>query len=125
MGSTNAAGTPASFSVSAFGAPPLRYQWLKNGTNLVQGGNLSGTTNSTLKLSSVEGSAAGAYTVLVTDPYGDVISAAAMLAVLDPFITNQPVSLQVDAGQPAVRQSECFGEHRRRHQQHADYSRRP
>jgi uncharacterized delta-60 repeat protein len=102
VGSTNPAGVPVSFSVSASGTLPILYQWLKNGTNLLQSTNLSGTTTSTLTLSNVQGSDAGVYTVLVTNLYGHVISAAANLAVLDPYITNQPVSLQVDAGQPAV-----------------------
>jgi uncharacterized delta-60 repeat protein len=102
VGSTNPAGSAVSFSVSAAGAPPITYQWLKNGTNLMQGGHLSGVASSILNLTGVQGGDAGAYTVLVTDPYGHVLSAAANLAVVDPFITNQPASLQVDAGQPAV-----------------------
>ncbi len=102
VGSTNAAGTSVSFSVTAFGAPTISYQWLKYGTNLVAGGNLSGTRASTLTLSNVLGGDAGPYTVLVTGPYGQIISTAANLAVIDPFITNQPVSLQINAGQPAV-----------------------
>ncbi|MGO8676782.1 MAG: immunoglobulin domain-containing protein [Limisphaerales bacterium] len=102
VGSTNVAGSPASFSVSAAGASPITYQWLKNGTNLVQGTNLSGVTSSTMTVKSVLGGDAGAYTVLVTDPYGQVLSTAANLVVVDPVITNQPVSLQVNAGQLAV-----------------------
>ena len=96
VGSTNPAGTSVSFTVSAVGSPPISYQWHMNVTNLVQG------TNSTLTLTNVLGTNAGAYTVLVTGPYGQATSAVAKLVVVDPFITNQPASLQVDAGQPAA-----------------------
>jgi uncharacterized delta-60 repeat protein len=102
VGSTNPAGTTVSLSVSAFGALPIEYQWRKNVTNVVQGANVSGTNASTLTLSNVLGGDAGAYTVIVSGPYGQAISAAANLGVIDPFITNQPASLQVDAGQPAL-----------------------
>ena len=40
-------------SVAVFGASPLSYQWQKNGTNLVDGGNLSGSTSRILTLSNV------------------------------------------------------------------------
>ncbi len=33
-------------SVAVSGASPLAYQWQKNGTNLVDGGNLSGSARS-------------------------------------------------------------------------------
>ena len=102
VGSTNPAGTQVSFSVSALGSPPLSYQWFRNGTNLVAGTNVSGAGASTLTLSNVVGGESGAYTAIVSDPYGHAISAAANLVVIDPFITNQPASLQIAAGQPAV-----------------------
>jgi hypothetical protein len=50
---TNNAGTTATFSVAASSLSPLSYQWLKNGTNLANGGRLSGATNSTLTITIV------------------------------------------------------------------------
>ncbi|HXP63751.1 MAG TPA: hypothetical protein VN829_24810, partial [Dongiaceae bacterium] len=102
VGSTNPAGTQVSFSVSALGSTSLSYQWFRNGTNLVAGTNVSGASTSTLTLSNLLGGEGGAYTAIVSDPYGQAISAAANLVVIDPFITNQPASLQIALGQPAV-----------------------
>ena len=36
---TNIAGATATFTVTVFGPEPLNYQWLRNGTNLVEGGS--------------------------------------------------------------------------------------
>ena len=41
-------GTIAKFAVSADGNAPLAYQWRRSGTNLSNGGNLSGATTSQL-----------------------------------------------------------------------------
>ena len=46
-------------SVAVFGASPFSYQWRKNGTNLVDGGDLSGSTNLILSLTNVTTSNAG------------------------------------------------------------------
>jgi len=47
---TNLAGTTATFSVTASGTGPLSYQWLINGTNLVDGVRISGAASSSLAL---------------------------------------------------------------------------
>jgi YVTN family beta-propeller protein len=70
----NGGGT-AVFSVVAAGAPPLTYQWQRNGTNIV------GATNSTLTLNNVQGSDAGTYTVIVTSGSGSTVSIPVQLAV--------------------------------------------
>src|SRR5262249_51276607 len=41
------------FSVAVSGSPPFTYQWQRNGTNLLDGGNVSGSTQRVLTLSSV------------------------------------------------------------------------
>jgi hypothetical protein len=43
-------GYPAVLTVSASGPPPLVYQWQKNGTNLSNGGNISGSASNTLTI---------------------------------------------------------------------------
>jgi len=73
---TNVEGTPAIFSVTAYGAGQLSYQWLFNGTNL------NNATNATLTLNSVQLSQAGNYAVAVTNLYGSATSSNAMLTVL-------------------------------------------
>ena len=98
---TNNAGTVASFTVVASGTAPV-YQWYKNATNLLtDGGNISGSTNATLTLSNVFGADAGQYSVTVTNLGGTVTSSNATLTVIDPLITNEPVSVTVVLGSPA------------------------
>jgi hypothetical protein len=71
----------ATFSVKAGGAPPLRYQWYWGTTPI------SGATNSTLTLTNIALSQAGSYSVVVTNGYGSVTSAPALLTVVD---TSKP-----------------------------------
>jgi alpha-tubulin suppressor-like RCC1 family protein len=56
-GSTN-------FVVSAFGTPPLAYQWQLDGTNLLS------KTNASLSLANVQPTNAGIYTVVITNNFG-------------------------------------------------------
>jgi hypothetical protein len=78
---TNAVGTSATFSVTAAGTLPLRYQWLKNGIALVDGGNVSGATAATLMLVNVQPGDAGDFAVVVTNNFGSVTSSVAVLTV--------------------------------------------
>ncbi|MEI7733285.1 MAG: immunoglobulin domain-containing protein [Verrucomicrobiota bacterium] len=81
-------GSNAAFNVTAWGAQPLSYQWRLNGGAVAQ------ATNATLALTNVQVGNAGNYDVVVTDSYGSVTSAVAMLTlVLPPTITTQPLSL--------------------------------
>jgi nitrogen fixation protein len=70
-------GTSASFTVGVSGNSPFRYQWYFNGALL------SSATNSSLVLSPVLLSEAGAYSVTVSNPVGSVSSRSAGLTVLD------------------------------------------
>ncbi|MEI2722569.1 MAG: choice-of-anchor tandem repeat GloVer-containing protein [Verrucomicrobiota bacterium] len=72
---TNNAGTTATFSVSVTGAPPLSYQWRKDGVNI------SGATSSTLTISNVKPANIGYYCVVVSNPWGTVPSANASLTI--------------------------------------------
>lgn len=82
---TNVVGTPANFSVTASGTPPLNYQWLKNETNI------SNATNSAFSLQPAVSGDAGNYRVVVTNAYGSVTSAVATLTLwYPPEITGQP-----------------------------------
>ena len=75
-------GQSASFSVNASGTGPLSYQWRKNTTNLVDGGKLSGTRTNTLIISSISGSDAAVYSVIVSNANGSVTSSNAVLTVI-------------------------------------------
>jgi subtilisin-like proprotein convertase family protein len=70
------AGSNASFAVIAAGTPPLGYQWQFNGTNLPN------ATNTSLMLTNVQFSQAGAYRVIVGSLLGMVTSPPATLTVL-------------------------------------------
>ena len=80
-----AAGDSATFSVTATGAPPLHYQWRKNGVPL------SGATTATLTVPTVSLQDSGEYSVVVWSVSGRVVSAPAYLAVRLPGAT--PVGL--------------------------------
>ena len=88
------AGQAATFSVAATGTPAPAYQWQKNGTNI------SGATNSTLVISSVQPADAGTYTVVVTNNGGLVASSSATLAVNFSRLINVSTRGLVQAGSP-------------------------
>lgn len=84
---TNAAGSTATFKVSAVGTTPLKYQWRKGSTDLV------GATGATLTLTAVSSQSVGDYTVIVSNVVGSATSDSATLAVdTKPLITSQPAS---------------------------------
>jgi len=81
------AGGTASFAVTATGTAPLSYQWLFNGTNLFN------ATNATLTLAGVQTANAGNYSVVITNLYGSISSAAAALTV-----SNAPTGVALPSG---------------------------
>ena len=94
---TNHPGIRAVFSVTADGTGPLTYQWQRNGTNLSNGGNVSGANSPNLLLSTASINDGATYDVVVTG-FGSITSAPATLVVVDfntnqiPTITSQPQS---------------------------------
>lgn len=72
----------AAFTVAATGIAPLKYQWY------FAGAPLAGATNSTLSLSSVTLTQAGAYNAVIANSLGSATSAVAILTVLAE--TNEP-----------------------------------
>ena len=60
------------FSVGAYGTPPLAYQWQLNGTNLLN------KTNAFLSLTGVQPTNSGMYSVIVTNGYGTASTNAAL-----------------------------------------------
>ncbi len=102
---TNAAGASASFSVSAFGTPPLSYRWQATNsaaggfTNLADGGQITGSLSNVLTIANLTTNSAGAYQVIVSNNGGSVTSSPASLTVLTfPVITTQPASQTNFAG---------------------------
>lgn len=100
---TNYASSTATFIATAFSPGSLNYQWQKNGTNIIDGGNLSGATNSTLTIANVSDADAAIYNAVVSDAYGSVNTSDALLTVNNfPFIATQPRSQTVVAGSVAT-----------------------
>jgi glucose/arabinose dehydrogenase len=79
-------GYPATFSVTASGPSPYSYQWKRNDVNI------SGATARTYRIASTTLNDNGArFRVRVTNPYGSVLSNAAVLSVT----TNKPPTAQI------------------------------
>ena len=74
----------ATFSVVANGTAPLFYQWRLNGTNLTDGGNLTGSGSSSLTITNVSATNAGTYSVIITNLLGTTTSTGAVLTVASP-----------------------------------------
>ncbi len=97
-------GANVTFSVQAGGTPPLTFQWSRDGTAL------SGATASSLSFTNVQASAAGDYSVVVTNSAGSATSAVATLTVNSPggggagapAITAQPIGFTAAPGSTAA-----------------------
>jgi pectate lyase/pectin methylesterase-like acyl-CoA thioesterase len=90
VGQTVSAGQDVIFTIGASALPAPAYQWLKDGVAI------PGATGPSLLLSAVEASAAGGYSVTVSNSTGSVTSATATLTVVSeagaPVIVAQPIS---------------------------------
>jgi hypothetical protein len=69
-------GSPVTFSVAANGTPDLAYQWRFNQSPI------AGATGSSFSLSAPASGQMGAYSVLITNAYGLIVSSNALLAVV-------------------------------------------
>ncbi len=79
--------------------PPYFFQWLSNGTNLVNGGRLSGATNATLRINNAQTNDDGNYSVIVYNVGGSVASSNAVLTVVSfPTIVVPPTNQTVGLG---------------------------
>lgn len=85
-------GTDVTLSVTAAGTS-LTYQWRKNGSNLSNGGNISGATTSSLLISDVTLADYGTYTCVVTGSCGTSTSNGAVVNVItsvDDYTQSKP-----------------------------------
>ncbi|HEX7654955.1 MAG TPA: LamG-like jellyroll fold domain-containing protein, partial [Verrucomicrobiae bacterium] len=86
------AGQPVNMGVSAIGPGPLTYQWRAgsggNFTNLTDGGSLTGSANTTLRLSSLALANVADYEVVVANAGGSVTSSVVHLAIAAVPVNN-------------------------------------
>jgi len=86
-------GQNVTFQSGASGTAPLSYQWLSGGTTLAGAGTTS------LLLSNIQPSQAGAYSFVATNAAGAATSIVAQLTILvPPSITSQPSNQTVVVG---------------------------
>jgi hypothetical protein len=83
-------GEQVQLSVLAAGAPPINYQWQKEGANLTDSGRISGSTNSTLTINAALASDFGHYQVLLSNLCGQATSPPIQL-----IVTTTPLSAAV------------------------------
>ena len=95
---TVSAGTNATFNVTAVSSAPMTYQWYYNG------GPISGAWFSSYTRSAVPCADSGNYTVVVSNMFGVVTSAVAVLTVVHcpPIITSQPEDVTTCGGGIAI-----------------------
>ncbi len=91
------AGQNASFAAAAGGQEPLVAQWYQTGQMIPD------ATSFYYTRTNVQAADLGAYTLVVTNSLGSATSAPAVLSFWSaPAITNEPGSLSVEEGQPAI-----------------------
>jgi len=95
---TNVVGGTATFTVTAFGQSPLHYQWLFDGTNLVNSsGHVSGATTNILTITGLNTNNEGSFEVVITNSFGSTNASATLTLITAPLIvtplTNQTVGL--------------------------------
>ena len=95
-------GESVSLWSSASGAPPLTYKWFGPAGVLSDGGRVTGSATTNLAITGLQIIDYGGYYMVVSNSFGSVSSAVAIVAVQPgqpPRITVDPLSQLVTAGQ--------------------------
>ncbi|MES2694423.1 MAG: immunoglobulin domain-containing protein [Verrucomicrobiota bacterium] len=94
---TATVGSRATLEVVAAGSAPLTYQWFKDGAPI------AGATAPVYSLPAVTASAAGRYTVTITNGAGSITSAPALLTLIpQAFLSNLSVRSPLDVGEVLI-----------------------
>lgn len=93
------AGGTARFVAAASGTAPFTYCWQKNGVNLSDAGNVSGSTSNVLTISNVTAANVASYTLVVSNIAGFATSTPVQLDVVTPvgayeqaIVSDNPVA---------------------------------
>jgi hypothetical protein len=81
VGQTVLAGSVVSFTAGISGTGPIGLHWRRAGTNLVDGGKLSGALTASLVVSNAQAGEMGAYSLVATNADGSVTTSNAFLAL--------------------------------------------
>ncbi|MEX2429287.1 MAG: immunoglobulin domain-containing protein [Bacteroidales bacterium] len=99
---TECEGETGFFNVTATGTG-LTYQWRRNGVDLVEGGDITGSQSPNLSIANLEVADEGTYDVVITGDCSVATSNGAVLDVQeDVTITSQPVDVTRCEGNPAT-----------------------
>jgi uncharacterized repeat protein (TIGR03803 family) len=103
-GQTVPMGGTATFTVGTASNALLLFQWEENGTNLTDGGNISGSASSTLVITNVSAADVGTYKVVVSNAANVAVSDGAALAITAsaPVIISPPASQAAPQGGSAT-----------------------
>jgi hypothetical protein len=111
-------GQSPQFKVTAIGSVPLGYQWKRNGTNLLDGGNISGSQSSILTITGVSATdVANNYQVVITNAQGTATSSQVSLSLAtmngayeSAVLTNSPFAFYTfsETGDPTVGNVEAY-----------------
>jgi hypothetical protein len=94
-------GRNATFSVIASGDAPLAYQWQRDGTNLSDIGNITGSATPALTVSSVSiANDAAGYDVVINNLAGSITSSVATLSIVVSNSTPTPYETKIRALNP-------------------------
>jgi uncharacterized repeat protein (TIGR03803 family) len=80
-------GASVTLSYQGQGSEPLTFQWLRNGTNLEDGGDIVGSLSNTIIISPVFPGDAGQYTLQISNTWSAVTSPATILTVTPPGVS--------------------------------------
>jgi len=111
---TNSVGATVSFAVTLTNTPgPVTYQWMfrsYNSAAVLVAEPIPGQTNSTYTITNAQWADRGAYSVVVRNAYGSILSADGELTVwIPPLITTQPQSQTVMTNDSATFQVSAVG----------------
>jgi uncharacterized repeat protein (TIGR03803 family) len=98
VGATIIAGGSNTFSAGVDSILPASFQWQFDGTNLSDGGNISGSATTDLTVSGATLADAGTYSLIISNSAGTVQSEGAVLVVEPFFVSSPPASLTLLAG---------------------------